>query len=120
MAPAAFQGLIVFCQDVEAAAAFYEGLLGLRRERDEDDIELTVPVANGTGTITVLLHPGTGTPGRELGTFSVDDVDELVERARAAGRRVELEPVDEPWGVRHAAIADPDGHVVDLTSSPGG
>ena len=27
-----------------------------------------------------------------------------------------LEPVDEPWGVRHAAIADPDGHVVDLSS----
>jgi hypothetical protein len=28
----AFQGLIVFCAEVEVSATFYEGLLGFRRE----------------------------------------------------------------------------------------
>lgn len=62
---AAFQGLIVFCADLEASTTFYEGLLGGTRRSDGDDLEVGFPVANGTGTITVLLHPGAGTPGRE-------------------------------------------------------
>jgi catechol 2,3-dioxygenase-like lactoylglutathione lyase family enzyme len=112
----AFSGLIVFCADVDASARFYEGLLGAARVRADADLELSFPVGNGTGTIEVLLHPGTGSKGRELGTFTVDDVDVLVAQARSAGYDVTLEPVDERWGVRHAAIADPDGHVVDLQS----
>jgi catechol 2,3-dioxygenase-like lactoylglutathione lyase family enzyme len=115
MARAAFQGLIVFCRDVDLSATFYEELLGFSRRGGEGDLELAVPVANGSGSVSVLLHPGTGTPGRELGTFTVEDVDGLVAEARVAGHKVELEPLDEPWGVRHAAIADPDGHVVGLS-----
>ncbi|AGP33268.1 VOC family protein [Sorangium cellulosum] len=45
----------------------------------------------------------------------VDDVDATVERLRAAGVPVVLEPVDQPWGERIAYVADPDGNLVMLT-----
>ncbi|XXU62221.1 VOC family protein [Sorangium sp. So ce1097] len=45
----------------------------------------------------------------------VDDVDATVERLRAAGVPVLLEPADQPWGERIAYVADPDGNLVMLT-----
>lgn len=45
----------------------------------------------------------------------VDDVDATVERLRAAGAPVVLEPADQPWGERVAYVADPDGNLVMLT-----
>ena len=38
------------------------------------------------------------------------EVDALVERARAAGADVVVEPVDQGWAYR-ALLADPDGHL---------
>ncbi len=45
----------------------------------------------------------------------VDDVDATVERLRAAGVPVLLEPTDQPWGERVAYVADPDGNLLMLT-----
>ncbi|XXX77449.1 VOC family protein [Sorangium sp. So ce134] len=45
----------------------------------------------------------------------VDDVDATVERLRAAGVPVVLDPADQPWGERVAYVADPDGNLVMLT-----
>ncbi|WP_433927147.1 VOC family protein [Sorangium cellulosum] len=45
----------------------------------------------------------------------VDDVDVTVERLRAAGAPVVLEPADQPWGERVAYVTDPDGNLVMLT-----
>jgi lactoylglutathione lyase len=45
----------------------------------------------------------------------VDDVDATVERLRAAGSPILLEPAEQPWGERVAYVADPDGNLVMLT-----
>lgn len=53
--------------------------------------------------------------GERFGTVSsitlvfVEDVDATCERASAAGGAVIGEPVDQPWGLRQAVIADPEG-----------
>ena len=121
MTSIAYQGMVIFCRDVERSAQFYEGLLGFRRERADGDVALSAPVA-GTkdATIGILLHPGGAgaTAGHDIGTFQVDDVDAVVGRLRSAGVPVRTEPVDEPWGVRHATVLDPDGHGVDLVGPP--
>jgi uncharacterized glyoxalase superfamily protein PhnB len=39
----------------------------------------------------------------------VDDVDQVCNRAVAAGGTIEEQPVNEPWGLRQAVIADPSG-----------
>lgn len=42
--------------------------------------------------------------------FYVRDVDELYQRACAAGLRPETAPADASWGERYFHILDPDGH----------
>ena len=42
--------------------------------------------------------------------FHVADVDELYERAHAAGFRPATAPRDAEWGERYFHLADPDGH----------
>lgn len=45
-------------------------------------------------------------------------VDDLVERARAAGATIVQEPTDQPWNVRDATIADPDGYRLIFSLGP--
>jgi uncharacterized glyoxalase superfamily protein PhnB len=43
-------------------------------------------------------------------TVGVEDVDAQVATLAAAGIPVLNGPMDRPWGIRTAAIADPSGH----------
>jgi PhnB protein len=54
------------------------------------------PQSIGGTSVTIHLH--------------VDDADETVRRAAAAGARVEREPKDEFYGERSGAVLDPFGH----------
>ena len=42
------------------------------------------------------------------------DVDVTVEKIRAEGFKVSLEPWDAFWGQRYAQVVDPDGNLIDL------
>jgi predicted lactoylglutathione lyase len=53
-----------------------------------------------------------------LGAGAEEDVDALVERARAAGADVVTEPARQPWGYT-GTFADPDGHLWSVTVLPG-
>jgi lactoylglutathione lyase len=44
----------------------------------------------------------------------VDDVDAVVQAARASSFAVVVEPKDQPWGERIAYLRDPDGNLVML------
>ncbi len=52
--------------------------------------------------------------------FSLQEgtVDDLVEQARAAGATVVRAPTDQPWNVRDATIADPDGYRLIFSHGP--
>jgi PhnB protein len=54
------------------------------------------PQSIGGTSVTIHLH--------------VDDADETIRRAAAAGARVEREPKDEFYGERSGAVVDPFGH----------
>ncbi|MBO0838781.1 MAG: VOC family protein [Actinobacteria bacterium] len=45
----------------------------------------------------------------------VDDVDAAVERGLAAGGELIDPPADQPWGLRQAILADPGGHLWELS-----
>ena len=47
--------------------------------------------------------------------FMALDVDDIAERARAAGANVLEGPVDSPWNARDVTIADPDGYRLNFT-----
>lgn len=118
MAKLTYEGRTVFCKDVAASAAFYEGVLGFERESEYGgDVGLRLPVAsNAEASVSFYLHPGEAPEPADLGTFQVADVDAVIEELRAAGMTIVSEPADTPWGVREATISDPDGHVLTITS----
>ena len=115
--------------DVQASLGFYAGLLGgteSYRFPEDDPVFVTLRLGEseiGIGGVTdAPLH---GRPQRpaaghrvELCVY-VDDVDDAVGAARAAGVEVVTEPADQPWGERVAYVADPDGNLVLLTAEPG-
>jgi hypothetical protein len=39
----------------------------------------------------------------------VDDVDATIDRVAAVGGSIVQEPTDQPWGLRQAVVADPEG-----------
>jgi catechol 2,3-dioxygenase-like lactoylglutathione lyase family enzyme len=108
--------------DVEKAIAFYTRGLGLEIGRRFDDgwVELVggpVPIdllGRPAGTHT---NPADGAPRRDYRRhwtpvhldFEVADLDAALERAQAAGARVEGEQGSHAWG-RIARLADPFGH----------
>jgi catechol 2,3-dioxygenase-like lactoylglutathione lyase family enzyme len=49
-------------------------------------------------------------------TFVVSSVDEVFERAQAAGHDIIREPVDTFYGQRRLLLCDPDGVVVDVSA----
>ena len=46
----------------------------------------------------------------------VDDLDKTFESLRAAGMEILQEPIDQPYGVRDAAVRDPSGNHLRLSS----
>ena len=97
----------IFTIDPEDAKDFDDAILGR-------DVMLFAGVRRDACELTLNQHDAqrcTLTIG-----IQVDDVDALVEEYRARGVEIRLEPQDEPWGERHMAIADLDGHELHFSS----
>ena len=106
--------------ELAAAIEFYEAAVGVRFSRflDDDVAELVY----GTSTIYLLRKAdgGNATPNGEARSFDrhwtpvhtdfvVDDIDEAVARAVAAGAKRESEGID--WrGSKCVTFSDPFGH----------
>lgn len=78
-----------------------------------DDTTLMFVPTDGFGGIVGV--PDVAPPGVNECVLSVSadgtaEVDALVDKARAAGATVVVEPVDQGWAYR-ALVADPDGHL---------
>lgn len=120
-------GVTVRCRDLAASAHFYADLLGFERGQDLGTmLELVGPTGGwpamtdppAPSEITVMLDQVDGSAPGAPGVYgvaigiSVDDVDAVVDRLRPAGQGVRIEPADADYGVREAAVLDPDGHEV--------
>jgi uncharacterized protein len=112
---------------------FYRDGLGLESfgEVAEDGLPEPLQFRLGADVSLMLIPPGGfgwvvgGRPVAERGTSecllsmpvaSPAEVDALVAKATAAGAEVVLPASERPWGVYSAAIADPDGHVWQLST----
>jgi uncharacterized glyoxalase superfamily protein PhnB len=106
-------------EDGEAAIEFLTQAFGFR------EVNRTAGAAGGlhaeleTGSGDALIYLGQPPSGfsnpARVGRTSlvyvlVDAVDELYDRAKAAGARITEEPNDLPFGHRRFSCADPQGH----------
>ncbi len=102
-----------FTQDPERTATFYEQVLGWRSERWGDQPYWLVTTGSDdqpgiNGGIGPQTFP---TDQRVINTVDVDDVDAVVERAKAAGGSVLVEKMPVPGVGWLAYLTDPDGIV---------
>lgn len=121
-----FPTLVV--RDIVASARWYQEALGFQHV-------FTIPGPTGEPLLVhlrwikyadVLLRKQTGpqveTP-KGLGislSFAVLEgrVDDVAERARSFGAKLETEPKNQPWNARDFSIKDPDGFLLTFTQGP--
>ncbi len=107
--------------DVQAATAFYGGLLGWTFEKTTHpgggDYTIVFSGERLVAGIVALDDPANADYSRWLGYLSVQDVDEAVGTTRSEGGSAVAGPLDLPNVGRAAAIQDPQGAVVGLIRS---
>lgn len=104
--------------DLDEAAAFYGGILGLELIMDHgwfrtygSDEQMTVQVGFGS-------EGGSGTPVPDL-SIEVDDLEEALRRVGKANIPIEYGPASETWGVRRFYVRDPFGRLVNILQHDG-
>ena len=117
--------VILYVESIVKTKRFYGELLGLELKNEfgtyieykTGETTLSFNTREDVREITKLPIP-TGKRHEqtfELG-FVTNEVEEVVERLRAAGTPILLEPVEKPWGQKVAYVEDPDGHYIEICS----
>lgn len=99
----------------EKAARFYGELLGLDIVMDMGWIRTYGADGQMPVQISVMSEGGSGTPVPDI-SIEVDDVDAVLEKAKAMGIAIAYGPADEDWGVRRFYVRDPFGRLVNILS----
>ncbi len=113
--------------DVARARAFYEALGWRTRAQPGDDVVFfqaggMVVALWGRGKLAedsgVEDRGGWGGVTLAYNTRSPEEVDAVVEEARAAGATIPREPGETFWGGYSAMFVDPDGHAWEVAHNP--
>jgi len=102
-------------KDPEALADFYAGIFDWQiRHLREMNYRLVQTGGEG-GIDGGIMTPKSGPwPGNMAFYIDVDDLEGYVEKVRAAGGEIVVEPMDVPGVGRQALFSDPDGRVIGL------
>ena len=114
-------------RDLERARAFYEamgwsgstpdgdvwffqagGMVVALWSRDKLAADSGVTDSGGWGGVTLAYN-----------VREPNDVDQVIEEARAAGAVIVREPAETSWGGYSAAFVDPEGHAWEVAHNPG-
>jgi catechol 2,3-dioxygenase-like lactoylglutathione lyase family enzyme len=102
-----FNAAVVFEDEVSVAFAFDNTTINLLKVSDAP--ELVTPRSVST--------PGP-TSHSQLSIWT-DNLDDVVSGLAEVGIPLLNGPIDRPWGMRTATIADPDGHVWEIAQAMG-
>ncbi len=113
--------------DVEASKSFYERL-GWRAAMDVQEtvfFQMGGMVLTLWGREKLAQDSGVSDPGGWGGITlahnvrSVEEVDRVIEEARAAGARISRQPAETFYGGYAGVFLDPDGHPWEVAHNPG-
>ena len=117
------QVITLFVKNKEESRKYYTRVFGFRIfYEDADSIvfemsNLLLNFLNESAAPEVVSPAPVGSHAcgtRMLFTVHVADVDARCAQLKAAGIPILLDPVDRPWGVRTANLADPDGYIWEI------
>jgi predicted enzyme related to lactoylglutathione lyase len=113
----------VLCQDLAASVAFYRQLLDLETTYESDWFVTLSPKGQPDIEIGLIDQVSQFTPRHAWGlhegtylTFIVDDVYDVMDKARALGAEVVAEPVALDYGQTRGLIQDLNGMVLDIST----
>ncbi|MHA7777128.1 VOC family protein [Roseibium sp. M-1] len=95
------------------AETFYCDVLGMNLAMDHGWIVTYAGDGHALAQISIASEGGSGTPVPDL-SVEVDNLEEVLEKAKALGFPVEYGPAIEPWGVRRFYVRDPFGRLVNV------
>lgn len=111
-------------QDLQKSVAWYRDVIGfvIAREFERDGKLRSVRLK--AGSVDLLLNQDDGAKGweRKKGEgmsfqfTTAQDIDEVANRIKSQGGKLEAEPADMPWGVRMFRVRDPDGFLFSISS----
>ncbi len=114
--------------DLTRARTFYEQGLGFVKDNDEDEVAfyqlpgivLALWARDNLAEDAGLTDSGATFSGIALAqnVGSRDEVDAVIEQARAAGARMLKPGTPTDWGGYSGYIADPDGHPWEIAHNP--
>ena len=105
----------IAASDVSLAKPFYGDIFGLDLLMDMGWIATFGSASQSSPQISIATEGGSETPVPDI-SIEVDDVDDILDRVKAAGIAIEYGPVDEPWRVRRFFVRDPFGKLVNVLS----
>jgi catechol 2,3-dioxygenase-like lactoylglutathione lyase family enzyme len=105
----------IAADDIVRAKAFYGDVLGMDVVMDHGWIVTYAGDVGARAQVSIASEGGSGTPVPDL-SVEVDDLDDVLGRAKTGGFAVEYGPAEEPWGVRRFFVRDPFGRLVNVLS----
>jgi predicted enzyme related to lactoylglutathione lyase len=103
----------ILSSDLDASRTFYKDVIGLDGGQgldwiiffgtDKREVQLSVMALD----VKAHQHPDV--------SIEVDDVDDIYERAVAAGAEITYPITDEDWGLRRFFVRDPNGAIINVT-----
>ncbi len=101
------------CKDPQTMASFFTELFGMDRVMDMDWITTVSADGQAAMQISAATEGGSGTAVPNL-SIEVDDIEEVLARARSMNAPIPYGPVDEPWGVRRFYVEAPEGVLLNI------
>jgi catechol 2,3-dioxygenase-like lactoylglutathione lyase family enzyme len=115
----------LFAEDLAATKAFYTEVFGLPVTWEDevsavflfgDTMVGLLQVSEAPELIAPVAVAGQDTGARAQFTIHVDDVDATCADLTGRGAKLLNGPMDRPWGIRTALIADPAGHLWEIAT----
>lgn len=127
--PTKFNMLGIFVQDIHTMVNFYQHVLGFEIEWDgegpyaefkHEGIRLSMYerslLPQLLGQTPEFPHTLNGTFELAINVGEPENVDKMFAQVIAGGGKLVYEPRDEPWKMRSAMMADPEGNLIEIAS----
>lgn len=120
-------GVSLTAKDLPASIAWYRDVVGFTVEQEYVREGKLRAAALRAGDVRFLLNQDDGAKGWDrvkgegfsLSFTTAQSIDDIANRIKAHGGKLDTEPADMPWGVRMFRLRDPDGYKLSISSPRG-